>query len=356
MKDEKRYTALNHITNEFLDFINSKGYMIEQPVNITSKIDPSVRFIGAPISILKPYFLNKNIPDTGIAMKQNCIRTQNQKILYEPSILPNWGSFFTGMCILVRYSDLCRICLDAIELLTKYFKIDINDINININKKDGDLFNAIKMTALGHNQILFNKKPDKYYTHKYGIEEVSGRNFNFSIRNCRTGEFNDIGNIIIIESSSGEKLGVELALGDTTIIKQKYGLNHVLDAYCLGLDFIKNSNIRYRIEDAIITAIVLLNEGLKPNGGETRGRILKSYIKSISLYSYLIGIKDDVLFNVIKTTEAEKLPIICHNIASELMAYILKYRNSMLANPVGKENEKISSLLKNDLYKLPEIL
>ena len=60
MKDEKRYTALNHITNEFLDFINSKGYMIEQPVNITSKIDPSVRFIGAPISILKPYFLNKN--------------------------------------------------------------------------------------------------------------------------------------------------------------------------------------------------------------------------------------------------------------------------------------------------------
>lgn len=29
MKDEKRYTALNHITNEFLDFINSKGYMIE---------------------------------------------------------------------------------------------------------------------------------------------------------------------------------------------------------------------------------------------------------------------------------------------------------------------------------------
>lgn len=341
MKDNERYLELKKLTNGFLDFARTKNYSLEPSVKITSGLDPSVKFIGAPISLLKPYFMSNTISDSGIAMRQNCVRTRNHKILFEPSILPNWGSFFTGMCILVKYGDLKKICLDAIDLLINQFGIKKEDINIQINSEDTDLLEAINATTLDKEQILFNKKPNTYYRHKYGIDEVRGRNFNFSIRNLKTGLFDDIGNIIVIETMNGKKLGVELALGDTTILKQQYGLNHVLDNYCLGLESINDEYIRYRIEDAIITSIVLISEGLKPSGTETRGRILKSYLKSLSLYTYLANLNDSVLLETIKSAETAKLPIDNADTSSDIMKYVSKYRKDMLKKQTGKENEKI---------------
>lgn len=352
MNDNKRYLELKRLTEGFLDFAHTQGYTVEPPVKIISNLDPSVRFIGAPISLLKPYFMNNTIPDSGIAMRQNCIRTRNHKILFEPSILPNWGSFFTGMCILVKYDDLEKICADAVKLLTDQFKIKKDDINVQINSKDKDLLNAIKTKDINKKQIILDEKPETYYRHKYGIEGVRGRNFNFSIRNSRTGLFDDIGNIIVIETLSGEKLGIELALGDTTILKQQHGLNHVLDNYCIDLDFIENESIRYRIEDAIITSIVLINEGLKPNGTNTRGRILKSYLKALSLYTYLVDLDDDALFRIIQSTESQKLPINSSDKSSDVMRYVLCYRKEMLKERAGKENEKIHLLIKEKHDKI----
>lgn len=351
MKDDKKYLELQKLTDDFLDFVCARNYVIEPSVEITSGLDSSVRFIGAPISVLKPYFMNNAIPNSGIAMRQNCIRTRNRNVLFEPSILPNWASFFTGMCILVRYDDLKKICFDAIDLLIDKFKIKKEDINIQINFKDTDLLDAIGSTIISDTQLMFNKNPDDYYRHKYGIDEVIGRNFNISIKNKKTGLFEDIGNIIVIESLSGEKLGVELALGNATIFKQKHGLDHVLDSYCLGLEFIDDRNIRFRIEDAIITSIALVSEKLKPSGTDTRGRILKSYLKSLSLYSYLAGIDNSVLFEIIKSAERFKVPIDNSDVASDIMEYVLKYQKDMSKKQDGKENKKIYLLMKEKRNK-----
>ena len=51
-----------------------------------------------------------------------------------------------------------------------------------------------------------------------------GRNFNYAIK--KGDILYDIGNLIIIENKEG-KLGVELALGTSTILKSFFSLSHV---------------------------------------------------------------------------------------------------------------------------------
>lgn len=70
------------ITEQFTEQFQEVGYKRHDPVDITSGVDPSVRFIGAPISVLKPFLGVEETLDEGIFLVQNCIRTHNVGSLF----------------------------------------------------------------------------------------------------------------------------------------------------------------------------------------------------------------------------------------------------------------------------------
>lgn len=277
---------LNGVTGAFEEHFVSKGYVLEPRVRITAKLDATVRFIGAPISVLKPYLLNDDIHSVGNVMVQHCVRTRNVKSLFDLSVLPRYGSFFTGMCALVPYSRLVELCQDTLQYLYDSLGLNEGEVRVNVYSKDKDLLAAAK-SILPVGLIDLDTKPYEYYRHVYGIEGVTGRNFNFVVHNQLTGKYDDIGNMIVIEEGA-KKIGVELALGDTTTTQQLLGLSHVQDNY--GLEITSDHEaVKRRMEDAVLVTLVLYSEGLRPNNASnTQSRTLRSYMKSLSLCRQLL--------------------------------------------------------------------
>ncbi|MDQ1344248.1 MAG: hypothetical protein QG650_968 [Patescibacteria group bacterium] len=98
---------------------------------------------------------------------------------------------------------------------------------VRANSSDKDLMGSLVeyVSATGRNfPIEYDSKPREYYQHKIGLEGIVGRNFNIALRNAATGAFNDVGNVIAIESDS-RSYGTEIALGATVILQQTFGLS-----------------------------------------------------------------------------------------------------------------------------------
>lgn len=68
------------ITLDFVNFFKNKLYKILDQVNINSWIDKSVYLIGSPISVMKSYIVNKNIPNNWIAMSHYLLELIIQKV------------------------------------------------------------------------------------------------------------------------------------------------------------------------------------------------------------------------------------------------------------------------------------
>lgn len=285
----KNIEAKNFIENQFEVFYSNLGYQREPSVAITSRIDPTVRFIGSHISVLKPY-LRKVVPEQGIFIKQNCVRTWNANRLLEDSFYPKWGSYFTSIGTLTP-PNIEESFNRTIEFLTKSLEMPLEKIVLNVSSNDQDLLSICKK-YYPNKLIRIDTKEKKYYRHQIGEEGIRGRNFNIAISNSKTGEYSDIGNFIILEDAQ-IKRGIEVALGTSTIIKEVFNLNHVLDCYDLN-PFILNISERVKFLDSLITSSVLLNEGLNPVSSNNRGRILKIYLRALNYYvrKYSMGVEE----------------------------------------------------------------
>lgn len=340
---------LTALTNAFRDYFQGKGYQIEPPVRITEQLDSTVRFIGAPISVLKPYFMESRIPEPGIAMVQNCIRTRNLKSLLNIEDTPKYGSFFTGLCSLVPYSNLARLCKDTVGFLQSELQLSADEIRININHDDEDLYASIRETLPEH-CFNFDSMQPQYYRHRYGIAGVRGRNFNLALRRVGTDTFEDIGNIIVIENTD-EMLGVELALGDTTILQQLFGLNHILDCYNLPDTGVTHGSALHRkLEDVMITCLALYREGLRPSGKTTQARILRSYMKALSCYRQLAKIELDHLGLILKDIEQHKLPFKSRAKHDEIVLWIEDFENGVYTSADSNEDILLNKLLQQGYH------
>jgi hypothetical protein len=218
------------------------------------------------------------------------------------------------------------------------------EICVNINSNDADLMAAIE-GPLPKSSIHSDDKDSIYYRHKYGLEGIWGRNFNFGIKNPTTDEFDDIGNVIIIESKDGP-LGVELALGDTTIMRQMYGLAHIQDIYGIELTLERpNDALRRKTEDAMITCLALFREGLRPGTLNTQARILRSYVKALSLYRQLSGMSLRELGDALAAAEKDKLPFAGRNSWQDIIDWIDGYEASLEDGPTSAEDIKVFEAL-----------
>jgi len=292
-KDSHKH--MQNMIDGFLDYFQARNCVLHEPVKISSGIDPTVRFIGSHISVLKPYFMNDSIPEGGYVMSQPCVRTRNLKSYEDDSFYPNWGSYFPSLGILTRPNRLGEIVAQTYEFIQDQWNINSRDIKIRINAQDTDLMNlANKMFKPEMFEV--DTKPLKYYRHKLGIEGVWGRNFNFALRDYGKDTFSDIGNIIILENKD-KQLGIEVALGSSTVLKQIYGLSHVLDCHpVLGLEkYIDNPNTRVKMEDTIVTSMALYSEGMEPSNRDNAARLMKKYLEIMKKCTEQTNLPKEVL-------------------------------------------------------------
>ena len=304
---EKAKECLDSLVKDFKEYYLTLGYKEEPAVKISSGIDPTVRFIGSHISVFKPYLADESIPNPGLFMNQGCLRTRNVDKLLDDNYSPSWGSYFTSIGAVTPPERLADACNEAFDFLEKRLAISPSNILIRISATDTDLLAACRQRYKENTMEIDTRKPE-YYRHNIGMEGVRGRNFNIALRDSKNrNEFSDIGNIILLENTE-KQLGVEVALGSSTILKQLYGLDHVQDCTpVIGLNNIENTTIRRKFEDAIITSTVLYAEGLRPLGQNNRNRILKQYVKSLSYFRVKSKMSIETLTQTISDFETNVL-------------------------------------------------
>lgn len=270
---------MQNMIDSFLNYFQDRSCVKHEAAKITSEIDPSVRFIGSHISVLKPYFMNDTIPIGGYVMSQPCVRTRNLKNYENDTFYPNWGSYFPSLGILTKPEQLEKIAKQSYEYIQDQWNIDPHDIKVRISALDTDLMDLANDMFKPQMFEVDTMQP-KYYRHKLGIDGVWGRNFNLALRDYGKDTFSDIGNVIILENND-KQLGIEIALGSSTVLKQIYGLNHVMDCHpVLGLErYITNPNIRVKMEDTIVTSMALYNDGLEPSNKDNTNRLMKKYLE-----------------------------------------------------------------------------
>lgn len=333
--------ARNHVESLVADFkghYSLLGYREEPPVQISSGVDPTVRFIGSHVSVFKPYLIENNVPTPGIFMRQNCLRTRNADKLLDDDYFPNWGSYFPSIGAVAPPERLGEVCDETFDFFEKKLAIAPENLLIRISSTDTDLISACKQHYGEDNLEMDSRKPE-YYRHNIGMEGVRGRNFNIALRNPNGEGFADVGNIILLEDAQ-KQLGVEVALGSTTILKQLYGLDHVQDCTpVIGLSM-ENETVRRKFEDAVITSTVLFREGLRPFGKSNRNRILRQYVRSLSYFRVKSGINIEALSQIFSDFEKREFPGSVDRVGDTIIELVGAFENELLVKKNLTDDDK----------------
>lgn len=252
-------------------------------MDISSGVDPTVTYIGAGISVLKPILLNNDIDIKGNFIKQKAIRTQSLKFIQENDDIRPYTSFFDSFCVLSRYENLDELVGDSFKFFTEYLEMKPEEIMLRINSGDLDL---IKATDCINENVKreFDSREEKYYKHKYGLDDkgIYGRNLNFAFLNPKTNEYEDVGNIIVIESET-KKYGAELALGPQAIIMKKFGIDTSIEASYISDVIELDSPGKFKYAEALEVVSSLNREGILNKTHSTRFPITqyKKYLKAV---------------------------------------------------------------------------
>jgi len=297
--EAKKY--IEWIIGNFKEHFSSLNYREEPSVSISSGFDPSVRFIGSPISVFKPYLISEQVPHPGIFMRQDCIRTKNLDRLLDDGFSPAWGSYFPNMGAITPPERASEGCNEAFDFFEKKLGISPENILIRINSADKDLLDICKSRYESKNLEIDSKSKD-YYRHTLGIEGFGGRNCNIALRKPDGTGFSDVANLIMTENN-GRVICLEISIGTTTILKELYSLDHVQDGVPVeGLQLV-DARFRRKFEDAIVTSSVLFHEGLRPLGQHNRNRILKKYVQSLSYFRAKCNMQIDELKKIVTEFE-----------------------------------------------------
>jgi len=242
---------------------------------------------------------------------------------------------------------LKEACNEVYDFLKNKLLIAPENILIRISSADSDLLDIAK-ECYGEDRLELDSRKIEYYRHKIGMEGVRGRNFNIALRNPDGEGFTDIGNVIVLENDK-KRLGIEIALRTSTILKQLHGLDHVQDCTpVIGRETIENQAIRRKFEDAIITTTVLYREGLRPFGQHNRNRILKKYVRSLSYFRGKTGMETDQLQRIIFNFEIREFQLPTENSCAEtIVEFVRAFQNELfIKKDLTDDERKIVESLK----------
>jgi hypothetical protein len=265
------------VAEGFLGYFAERGLGVEAPVAITSGVDPSVRFVGSTVSVLKAHLGKPGPPAPGLCLAQPAVRTQNLRRLLDDDTPLQWSSLFLALGTLVPYACLGEATQDVFAWLTGPAGVPAARLVVRGSSADSDL--VATMRAGNKWRVELDTCEQSQFRHRYGMESVVGRNVNFAIRG-RCGQLNDFANLIVIDRE-GESLAVEFAVGVSALLARKHDLEHPLQASPVADCLPTGTDHQRRLADAVAVAAQLLREGLRPVS-RGRGGILRGYLRAVA--------------------------------------------------------------------------
>lgn len=297
----------SEIINSFSETFELEEYIKHEPyVSLISDIDHSVRFIGSTTNVFKKYLKEDiAIPKEGYFLVQKCLRTRNTNTLFDDNTIPEWSSYFTAMGAIAPSQSIDKLSETTMKFLSSS-KIDEDRIRISVSSSDTDLLEIIKQLNKNYKFSLDIAGLDNIdrYRHKYGEENISGRNFNISIKNQKTNEFKDIGNIILIEKGN-TPIAAEMGIGVETLISKKFNLNNSIEASPISKIIKYKSGLTTKFSDTLSVVVVMLKEKIIP-GSRDKARLLRTNLLALTYFKHKLGIEIEEIKKYVDDYEKEE--------------------------------------------------
>jgi hypothetical protein len=266
----------DRVLTAFRRMFSERGYLEHEPVPVSARVDPSVRFVGSTISVLKPILAAGTIHARGHFLVQPAVRTHNVTKVDDPP--SGWCSYFRALGTLSPADRLPEVTVDCWDMCCQVFSLDPDRVVFRTRSDDHDLLAAVRAIP-GSPEIEINGYEPWRYRHRFGVDDVSGRNVNLAVRGDRWG-VRDIGNIVLIERA-GAPVAVELAFGVATVLSRVHDLAYPMQASAAGLAVPLRQDCDIALADMLSVGVVLMREGVRPNGSN-RGRVLRAHLQALS--------------------------------------------------------------------------
>lgn len=331
----------DNIRQGFSEFFYTQGFSRHSPGQIIPENDESVLFTGSTISTFKPHLIHGTIPENGFYMIQSCLRTQNTKILNDDIKQPQWASYFSSIGALTRYEKLDILSEQSWAFYTDYLRIPRDRMRIRIASKDVDLLKFWNRAGL-EDYLEFDANNPIYYTHTFGMDDITGRNCNLAVIDRHTGELRDIGNIICIETKDTQ-LGAEIAFGVETIVSRLLGFPNPIAASLIADIVPLKNQYSLKLADAISSSMVILDAGVRPVV-TNRGRVLRKYMQAISNLRQKADVTIRDIQHYAEEFELREFGSIS-DLPAKVISYIMRYEELCSQDlTLEKINERVSSI------------
>lgn len=266
------------------------GYNEQAPAPLVSTVDPTVRFIGSTISVLKSFILDDSIPGPGVFLIQPSLRTRNLERLLDEKAATTSPSFFVHLGTLSPPDFLEQAAFDGWKFFMEHCAARGAHAVMRISSQDRDLLAVAR--HLPGAEIEVDGEPDQHYRHQFGMKEAAGRNLNWGVRQADS-RIANVGNLVIIENSRGG-IGVEVVMGLSHLIAGIFGLRHPIMASPAAAAVTIKSVDEIKFADALVVCCVLADAELRPTG-RGRGRTMRGYLQALAMLRHKCGISFDDL-------------------------------------------------------------
>ncbi len=259
-----------------------RGYVERAPQPLVSRLDPSVRFIGSTISVLKGDLLAGKVAAPGLFVVQPAVRTRNlPRLLDERAVItsPSWflhaGTVCPPECAAQGLADVCALLTRGVGAT----------LVLRVASADADLRALAERCHPGGVEV--DGEPAEHYRHGFGVPGLEGRNINLAAV-AGTGAPRNFGNFIAMERA-GAAVAYETALGVHHLAAATAGLGHPLRAQPVAGVLALGTQRELKLADALVTSLALLEAGLRPTG-RGRGRTLRGYLLALGALQRACGL------------------------------------------------------------------
>lgn len=298
-KNLSKSEYLDFVEKKFKDCFSNKGYIEEPAVNVTSKIDPTVDFIGSNISPLKKYLESENYGEVGRYIVQECMKFKSFKYL-QTNIPQKFGCYYRGMGIIAK-PDLEKTVKDTFDYLTdeKYLDISPENLCVKISATDEDLIKVIE--SINKKIIrLVDQSNIEHYRHKYGMDEknIFGRDFNIGIKKKDTDEFLNFAAFVVMEKNE-KKLAVDMGISNLALSMCEFGTNSTISSSRIA-DFIDiDSIMKEKFADSLVAVATLLKEDITNNKSKHLRIKFRQYLRVLDYWNERLQYTDEDVINLI---------------------------------------------------------
>ena len=340
---ENIISLVNEVNETFRTHFSIHGYSEIRAEPVSSKVDPTVRFIGSPISILKPIIVESKVTLPGIFAIQKCLRTRYQSRIFDLTFNPERMSLFT-QCALYSIADETVAATLFFELMFKYFRENLTALEIHVWHEDYALREIIERSNFLNIPVVFDYNNENKFRHRYGNTVMYGRNLNVMFSSLHGNKL-EIANFIMVDCQ-GCTSGYEIAIGSNMVTQAHLNCAHILDTTSTNIIYSSVAAKDFVFRDSLLVCCYLLKEGVEPTCTHAQNISLRTYLKSLCA-RIIIHDLEHKIYDLVTDILMLEFGVVDENIIRKIMLFLSNYKDKLfLNNKLSNEDKKVLTLIK----------